>query len=118
MFKGGAVAAFSHNMLESELAQYYDVMHQYRDYSQECQFTHELIQRYYPGAEHVLDIGCGTGRHAIEMAQRGYCVTGIDKSQDMINIAEEKAEKAGVAADFRHVDCHNLSGISEFRFCI
>ena len=114
------MAVFSHNMFESELARYYDVMHQYRDYSQECQFTHELIKRYYPGAEHVLDIGCGTGGHAIEMAQRGYSVTGIDKSQDMINIAEEKAEKAGVNIDFKCIDFHDLGGIGEFQaaYCL
>jgi 2-polyprenyl-3-methyl-5-hydroxy-6-metoxy-1,4-benzoquinol methylase len=114
------MAAFSKSMFESDLAAYYDVMHQYRDYGHECQFAHNLIQKYYPGAEHVLDIGCGTGGHAIEMAQRGYDVTGIDKSQDMINIALEKAEKAGVTIDFRCIDFNDLSVISEFQtaYCL
>jgi SAM-dependent methyltransferase len=95
-------------------------MRQYRDYSRECQFAHGLIQKYHPGAERVLDIGCGTGGHAIEMAQRGYDVTGIDESQDMINIALEKAKKAGVTIDFRCIDFDDLSVISEFQaaYCL
>jgi len=114
------VVAYSHNMFEAELAQYYDVMRQYRDYAKECQFAHDLIQKYYPGAKHVLDIACGTGGHAIEMAQRGYDVTAIDKSQDMINIAREKAEKAGVTIDFDCIDVNDLSSIGEFQaaYCL
>lgn len=39
----------------------------------------------------VLDIGCGTGRHAIELARRGYPVTGIDLSANQLARAREKA---------------------------
>lgn len=44
----------------------------------------------------ILDIGCGTGRHAIELAKRGYIVTGIDLSLDQLNKAREKADAARV----------------------
>ena len=46
-----------------------------------------------PG-DSVLDVGCGTGRHSIELASRGYSVTGIDLSTGMLAQAKEKAEKA------------------------
>jgi SAM-dependent methyltransferase len=46
----------------------------------------------HPGS-HVLDIGCGTGRHSIELAKRGYKVTGIDLSEAMLEIAISKAGK-------------------------
>jgi SAM-dependent methyltransferase len=48
-----------------------------------------------PGSS-VLDVGCGTGRHAIELARRGYALTGLDLSAGMLAQAEEDANAAGV----------------------
>ncbi len=56
----------------------------------------------------ILDIGCGTGRHALELAKRGYNVTGVDLSESMIERAVEKAEDAGLKVDFRVADARNL----------
>jgi 2-polyprenyl-3-methyl-5-hydroxy-6-metoxy-1,4-benzoquinol methylase len=39
----------------------------------------------------ILDIGCGTGRHSIELTKRGYRVTGIDLSDSQLQRAREKA---------------------------
>jgi len=44
----------------------------------------------------ILDVGCGTGRHAIPLAKLGYEVTGMDSSKEMLETLKEKAEKAGV----------------------
>jgi SAM-dependent methyltransferase len=44
----------------------------------------------------ILDIGCGTGRHSIELARRGFKVTGVDMSGGMLEIARRKAREAGV----------------------
>lgn len=52
----------------------------------------------------ILDIGCGTGRHAIELARRGYRVTGFDLSEAQLRLAREKAAKAGVVVDFQRRD--------------
>jgi len=60
----------------------------------------------------ILDIGCGTGRHSIELVRRGYAVTGLDLSSGMLNVARKKAAQAGVnvewvqgdAADFHLQD--------------
>lgn len=49
----------------------------------------------------ILDIGCGTGRHAIELARRGYRVTGFDISEGQLRRAREKAAEAGVTVDFQ-----------------
>ena len=51
----------------------------------------------------ILDVGCGFGRHTIELARRGFAVTGIDASPAMIAAAREKAAAAGVTADLRRV---------------
>jgi len=117
---GKAMVAYSKNMFESELAKYYDAMHQHRDYGQECQFANNVIQEYCPGAKRVLDIGCGTGEHAINMAQHGYDVTGIDISQDMIKLAEEKAKRVGGSVDLRCTDIHGLNVDREFQaaYCL
>lgn len=52
--------------------------------------------RLKPGAT-ILDVGCGTGRHAIELARRGYTVTGVDLSAGMLAEAEKSAKKAKVS---------------------
>lgn len=56
-----------------------------------------------PGAS-VLDVGCGTGRHAIELARRGYGVTGLDISAGMLEQARQGAQAAGVQIRWRQED--------------
>ncbi len=114
------MAAFTKNMFASELVRYYDLMHQHRNYSRECQFADKLIQKYYPGTKRVLDIGCGTGEHAVKMAQLGYQVTAIDTSRDMISFAEKKAKKVGVSVEFKCTDVHDLNIVPEFQavYCL
>lgn len=51
-------------------------------------------------ARRVLDVACGTGMHAIALAQRGYDVTGADLSAGMIERARENARAAGSEARF------------------
>lgn len=52
----------------------------------------------------ILDVGCGTGRHAIELAKRGYKVTGIDISSGMLSEARKMAEQANVKVEWIHCD--------------
>jgi len=66
----------------------------------------------------ILDIGCGTGRHAIELARRGYRVTGIDLSPSQIERARAKAAAAGVAPDLRVGDARALPFREEFGLAV
>ena len=66
----------------------------------------------------ILDIGCGTGRHSIELAKRGYQVTGVDLSGSQLARAREKAKEAGVAVDFQEQDARNLPFEGEFDLAI
>jgi ubiquinone/menaquinone biosynthesis C-methylase UbiE len=66
----------------------------------------------------ILDVGCGTGRHAIELAKRGYSVTGVDLSPNMLDKAREKAFEAGVDVDFKVVDARKLPFADEFDLVI
>ena len=62
----------------------------------------------------ILDIGCGTGRHSIELAKRGYHATGIDLSDSMIQKAKENAKKKNVRVVFEKQDARSLPYKSEF----
>lgn len=73
----------------------------------ECDFIESEIN--YDKTKRILDVGCGTGRHAIELAKRGYDVTGIDLSDDQLNRAREKAAKQNVTVNFIKADARNFS---------
>lgn len=66
-----------------------------------------------PGAG-VLDVPCGSGRHALVLAARGYRVTGVDISAEAIGHAAKEAEAAGVEMDLRVGDLRELPGGSEY----
>lgn len=62
----------------------------------------------------ILDVGCGTGRHSIEMAKRGYRITGIDLSESMLQEAGKKARSLNLDIDFQHHDARDLPFDKEF----
>lgn len=62
----------------------------------------------------VLDVGCGTGRHSVELTKRGYTVTGIDLSSSLLDRARQKAAAAGVSATFLRRDARALQFSNEF----
>lgn len=62
----------------------------------------------------ILDIGCGTGRHAIELTKRGYKVTGVDLSGSQLNRAREKAKESGVEVQFIQQDAREINFKNEF----
>ncbi len=78
---------------EKDYAQYYDLFNQGKDYSKECNFLEEIFKRFGQGIKTILDLGCGTGFHDLELSKRGYEITGLDLSKEMIEIAKEKAPK-------------------------
>ena len=72
----------------------------------ECDFIEKEIKG--DTSVKIIDIGCGTGRHAIELAKRGYRVTGIDLSESQLKRAQEKAQGQGVTVDFQQHDARDL----------
>jgi 2-polyprenyl-3-methyl-5-hydroxy-6-metoxy-1,4-benzoquinol methylase len=82
----------------------------------ECDFIEKEIGR--SRATRILDIGCGTGRHALELARRGYAVTGIDLSDSLLQRAREKAAAEGLRVDFRRHDARELPFAKEFDLAI
>ena len=63
----------------------------------------------------ILDLACGNGRHAIELARRGYTqVTGLDYAPAFLEVAHRDAEAAGVAVRWVYDDMRTLTFKSEF----
>lgn len=82
----------------------------------ECDFIEEEIAQNK--SIKILDVGCGTGRHAIELSKRGYTVTGIDLSQSQIERAKEKAKEQGLKINFSVADARDLEFEAEFDLVI
>jgi len=69
-------------------------------------------------AVRILDVGCGTGRHAVELAVRGYHVTGVDLSASMLEKARRNAEENGVSVRLLQGDARKLEFDQEFDLVI
>lgn len=82
----------------------------------ECDFIEEELAS--DKSLSILDVGCGTGRHAIELTKRGFSVTGIDLSDNQLAKARENAENAGVKIDFIKADARDLPFTEEFDVAI
>jgi len=82
----------------------------------ECDFIEKEIN--YNKRARILDIGCGTGRHTIELSRRGYRVTGIDLSESLLERARAKALEQKLRIDFQKCDARKLPFRSEFDLVI
>jgi len=88
-------------------AELYDLLYADKPYAEEARFVHARIQEFggHPTRE-VLELACGTGRHALELEKFSYQITATDGSPDMLQIASRRAAKNGskivfVASDMR-----------------
>jgi SAM-dependent methyltransferase len=77
-------------MMFTKSAQYYDALYAEKNYSTEVDYLDALIQRHMSGALTLLDLGCGTGRHAIKFTEKGYRVVGVDRSPEMLGKADNR----------------------------
>ena len=89
---------------------YYHSLYSHRNHQEAADFVSRLINLIQPSKDaHILDVGCGRGRHAIELYRHGFKVTGIDLSHENIKYAKDKAknEKASSALKFMVHDMRN-----------
>jgi len=78
----------------------------------ECDFIEKEL--YFNKSIKILDVGCGTGRHSIELSKRGYSVTGVDLSESQLAYAREKAKSNNLNIDFLQHDARNLPFDNQF----
>ena len=78
----------------------------------EVQFLIDLMQ-LKPGMK-LLDMGCGTGRHAVLFAEKGIQVTGVDFSSEMLEVARKKAELQGLDIEWVEADATTFGRVAAF----
>lgn len=86
------------SVFNSLYAEHYDQLYAEKDYAGECNLVQAAFARHgsCPPAT-LLDVGCGTGGHAIELSRRGLVVTGVDLSAAMLEQAHTKAAQQHMA---------------------
>ena len=103
-----------------ELFQNYGMKYDNENFTQgtigECDFIEKEIN--YNKTARILDIGCGTGRHSIELSKRGYTITGVDLSESLLKRAREKASEQNLQIDFEKHDARKLPFLHEFDLAI
>lgn len=82
----------------------------------ECDFIEKEIE--YNKQTKILDIGCGTGRHSIELAKRGYTVVGIDLSESMLQRAKQRAAEQNLQIIFEKHDARKFTYSDKFDLVI
>ena len=89
-------------------SRYYNLLYKNKDYKGEAGFIHYLIQKYSPGSKSIFDLGCGTGKHDFLLAGKGYAITGVAMSEEMIAVARQTTEQAsttkGILPSFHNGD--------------
>ncbi len=110
------------NKVFANYGKYYDLIYLDKDYDRECDFLEEIFSKFSEKRPNrILDVGCGTGGHALRLAKRGYDVIGIDFSKSMIRIANDKARERDVLykkPDFVVMDARYLGFVNHFDACI
>jgi SAM-dependent methyltransferase len=75
----------------AEYARFYDTLYQKKNYGLECDYLEQVFALSGKPVHTILDLGCGTGGHALELSRRGFQVTGVDQSKEMLSQARKKS---------------------------
>jgi len=80
-------------------AAYYDLLYRDKDYPAEVRYVQSLLRRHGVNSGEILELGCGTGKHAEQLARLGYSVHGIDLSPSMVDIARRRTSSDRIRFD-------------------
>ena len=81
------------NVFNSYYSKFYDQIYSKKNYIEEVKFLNSIFLKNKKHNPKIIDIGCGTGQHLLQLLKLGHNVTGVDKSGDMINLARLKLKK-------------------------
>lgn len=100
-------------MAYETLAAMYDALMDDVDYEAWADYIDRMLQKHGGPGKRLLDLGCGTGCISIPLAQRGYQVTGVDISEEMLAAAREKSRALQLDIDWRKQDLTSLQLFDE-----
>ncbi len=104
---------------QKEFARFYDLLYSDKDYDLECDLIESVIGQYaLERPSSILDAGCGSGGHAIELAKRGYEIWGLDRSEALLSRAQERAESEHVKINAHRADLRSFDLGRKFDLCI
>ena len=93
----------------------YDQLYSDKDYLAECDLIEQAFSDFGTGEiRSIVDFGCGTGNHSIPLAQRGYQVTGVDLSAEMLRVARQKSVEAGLTISWVEGDIRSAQAGGPF----
>lgn len=95
-------------------ASLYDVFYAAKPYAEEAAFVDRCLREHggpavEGGPKRLLELACGTGRHAVELQQLGYDVLATDYSDDLLEVARERARSSGAPVRFERQDMRSLT---------
>ena len=86
-------------------APYYDLLYGFKDYDAEAEVIAATIREAAPGARTILDVACGTGKHAAALVARGFHVDGVDLEPRFLELARARCPSgAFTLADMTSLD--------------
>ncbi len=87
----------SNNGYGKYLSKTYDLLNSDVDYKKWADFYHKCFEEYSDiPVKHICEMACGTGNMSLELRKRGYSVIAFDISEDMLSIADKKAQDEGI----------------------
>lgn len=93
----------------SSISPYYDTIYGKKPYKREATLVDLIIKRHiHKKFISILDLGCGTGEHIIHLTQKGYSLTGVDLSPQMLLIAQKKCKSLNIKARLVHGDVQKI----------
>ncbi|MEV5037168.1 SAM-dependent methyltransferase [Bacillus sp. AFS026049] len=101
-------------MTYERFAYVYDELMKDAPYEKWLMILTAKLEQYGIGGRKVLDLACGTGEMTVELAQHGFEVTGVDLSDEMLLVANEKAVKLGLTIPLFQQNMAELEGLGQF----
>jgi len=106
-------------MTYGNLAKLYDFLMKDAPYEEWVNFTESFKNSHIKNEEiKILDVGCGTGQVTWRLAERGYQMTGVDLSEDMLTEADALATEKNLSIQWLKQDMTELSGLTDFDLVI
>jgi len=82
---------------------YYNLFYENKDYKSEAKYIHEKLLKHKLKGNLILELGCGTGKHANSLCELGYKILGVEKSESMIEKVTKSKDFECIQGDIREI---------------